>query len=134
MIKTCQKLSICLWISLAALSDGWKHAYAEDKLFKKLFIGYNKWSRPVRNISDVVIVKFGLSIAQLIDVVSWYFACFWCSPWKHYKKESCMVITEWKTNLNLKHQCNKIILNAFIFGLKVLMNVGGASAWIPPLV
>uniref|UniRef100_A0AAZ3R1Y5 Cholinergic receptor, nicotinic, alpha 2b (neuronal) n=1 Tax=Oncorhynchus tshawytscha TaxID=74940 RepID=A0AAZ3R1Y5_ONCTS len=34
----------------------------------KLFIGYNKWSRPVPNISDVVIVKFGLSIAQLIDV------------------------------------------------------------------
>ncbi|KAL4623923.1 neuronal acetylcholine receptor subunit alpha-2-like [Arapaima gigas] len=44
------------------------HAHAEDELFKKLFIGYNKWSRPVPNISDVVIVKFGLSIAQLIDV------------------------------------------------------------------
>ncbi|XP_030637485.1 neuronal acetylcholine receptor subunit alpha-2a [Chanos chanos] len=51
-----------------ALSDDWSHAHAEDQLFKKLFIGYNKWSRPVRNISDVVIVKFGLSIAQLIDV------------------------------------------------------------------
>uniref|UniRef100_A0A8C8HBW8 Cholinergic receptor, nicotinic, alpha 2b (neuronal) n=1 Tax=Oncorhynchus tshawytscha TaxID=74940 RepID=A0A8C8HBW8_ONCTS len=45
------------------------HSHAEDELFKKLFIGYNKWSRPVPNISDVVIVKFGLSIAQLIDVV-----------------------------------------------------------------
>ncbi|KAM3860946.1 neuronal acetylcholine receptor subunit alpha-2 [Diretmus argenteus] len=44
------------------------HMHAEDDLFKKLFIGYNKWSRPVSNISDVVIVKFGLSIAQLIDV------------------------------------------------------------------
>ncbi|CAB1330527.1 unnamed protein product [Coregonus sp. 'balchen'] len=51
-----------------ALSDDWTHAHAEDKLFKRLFIGYNKWSRPVRNITDVVIVKFGLSIAQLIDV------------------------------------------------------------------
>ncbi len=67
MIKTCQKV----WISLAALSDGWIHAHAEDKLFHKLFLGYNKWSRPVQNISDVVIVRFGLSIAQLIDVVSW---------------------------------------------------------------
>lgn len=46
------------------------HSHAEDDLFKKLFAGYNKWSRPVPNISDVVIVKFGLSIAQLIDVVS----------------------------------------------------------------
>lgn len=45
------------------------HTHAEDELFKKLFVGYNKWSRPVSNISDVVIVKFGLSIAQLIDVV-----------------------------------------------------------------
>lgn len=46
------------------------HSHAEDELFKTLFTGYNKWSRPVPNISDVVIVKFGLSIAQLIDVVS----------------------------------------------------------------
>ncbi|XP_068197898.1 neuronal acetylcholine receptor subunit alpha-2 isoform X2 [Antennarius striatus] len=44
------------------------HSHAEDDLFKTLFDGYNKWSRPVPNISDVVIVKFGLSIAQLIDV------------------------------------------------------------------
>ncbi|XP_059354840.1 neuronal acetylcholine receptor subunit alpha-2-like [Carassius carassius] len=44
------------------------HSHTEDDLFKKLFDGYNKWSRPVPNTSDVVIVKFGLSIAQLIDV------------------------------------------------------------------
>ena len=46
------------------------HSHAEDALFKKLFVGYNKYSRPVPNVTDVVIVKFGLSIAQLIDVVS----------------------------------------------------------------
>lgn len=45
-------------------------AHAEERLLKKLFSGYNKWSRPVANISDVVLVRFGLSIAQLIDVVS----------------------------------------------------------------
>lgn len=45
-------------------------AHAEERLLKKLFSGYNKWSRPVANISDVVLVHFGLSIAQLIDVVS----------------------------------------------------------------
>lgn len=53
----------------AVLCDQKMHSHAEDDLFKKLFTGYNKWSRPVPNISDVVIVKFGLSIAQLIDVV-----------------------------------------------------------------
>uniref|UniRef100_A0A671V6Q8 Cholinergic receptor nicotinic alpha 2 subunit n=1 Tax=Sparus aurata TaxID=8175 RepID=A0A671V6Q8_SPAAU len=52
----------------AALCDEKTHSHAEDDLFKSLFAGYNKWSRPVPNISDVVIVKFGLSIAQLIDV------------------------------------------------------------------
>lgn len=44
-------------------------AHAEERLLRKLFSGYNKWSRPVANISDVVLVHFGLSIAQLIDVV-----------------------------------------------------------------
>ena len=37
-------------------------AHAEERLLKKLFAGYNKWSRPVANISDVVLVHFGLSI------------------------------------------------------------------------
>lgn len=54
----------------AVLCHEKSHSHAEDDLFKTLFAGYNKWSRPVSNISDVVIVKFGLSIAQLIDVVS----------------------------------------------------------------
>uniref|UniRef100_A0A8C2IDY8 Cholinergic receptor, nicotinic, alpha 4b n=1 Tax=Cyprinus carpio TaxID=7962 RepID=A0A8C2IDY8_CYPCA len=37
-------------------------------LLQSLFSNYNKLSRPVANISDVVLVHFGLSIAQLIDV------------------------------------------------------------------
>ncbi|XP_007256716.3 neuronal acetylcholine receptor subunit alpha-2 [Astyanax mexicanus] len=59
-------LFIMLWKSVSCYEK--THSHAEDELFKKLFIGYNKWSRPVPNTSDVVIVKFGLSIAQLIDV------------------------------------------------------------------
>lgn len=67
-----------LWLSpvaivslSAALSlQAQTHSHAEERLFKYLFSGYNRWSRPVPNISDVVIVRFGLSIAQLIDVVS----------------------------------------------------------------
>ncbi|MBN3310345.1 ACHA4 protein, partial [Amia calva] len=43
-------------------------AHAEERLLKTLFTRYNKLSRPVANISDVVLVHFGLSIAQLIDV------------------------------------------------------------------
>lgn len=51
-------------------------AHAEERLLKRLFSGYNKWSRPVANISDVVLVRFGLSIAQLIDVVG--VGMTWC--------------------------------------------------------
>ncbi|XP_028253409.1 neuronal acetylcholine receptor subunit alpha-2 isoform X2 [Parambassis ranga] len=57
-----------LLLSQIVLCHDMTHSHAEDELFKTLFAGYNKWSRPVPNISDVVIVKFGLSIAQLIDV------------------------------------------------------------------
>ncbi|XP_030067864.1 neuronal acetylcholine receptor subunit alpha-4 [Microcaecilia unicolor] len=42
--------------------------HAEERLLRTLFSAYNKWSRPVANISDVLLVHFGLSIAQLIDV------------------------------------------------------------------
>ncbi|KAI4884612.1 hypothetical protein NFI96_034564 [Prochilodus magdalenae] len=63
LAKTLLLCCVCL-----CEAGDWTHAHAEDQLFKKLFSSYNKWSRPVRNITDVVIVKFGLSIAQLIDV------------------------------------------------------------------
>lgn len=56
-------------------------AHAEERLLKKLFSGYNKWSRPVANISDVVLVRFGLSIAQLIDVVSATSLCHQGQHW-----------------------------------------------------
>ena len=48
---------------------GGPKAHAEERLLQNLFVRYNKLSRPVANISDVVLVHFGLSIAQLIDVV-----------------------------------------------------------------
>lgn len=65
--------ALCLkwiFIPLAVCCYEKTHSHAEDELFRKLFVGYSKWSRPVPNTSDVVIVKFGLSIAQLIDVVT----------------------------------------------------------------
>uniref|UniRef100_A0A669CYI6 Cholinergic receptor, nicotinic, alpha 4b n=2 Tax=Oreochromis TaxID=8139 RepID=A0A669CYI6_ORENI len=40
----------------------------EERLLQNLFANYNKLSRPVRNTTDTVLVHFGLSIAQLIDV------------------------------------------------------------------
>ncbi|XP_068605221.1 neuronal acetylcholine receptor subunit alpha-4b [Brachionichthys hirsutus] len=42
--------------------------HAEERLLQDLFAHYNKLSRPVENTTDTVLVHFGLSIAQLIDV------------------------------------------------------------------
>uniref|UniRef100_A0A672UFU5 Cholinergic receptor nicotinic alpha 2 subunit n=1 Tax=Strigops habroptila TaxID=2489341 RepID=A0A672UFU5_STRHB len=63
-------VSMLVWCPLPLSRTGFEQpsSRAEDRLFKHLFTGYNRWSRPVPNTSDVVIVKFGLSIAQLIDV------------------------------------------------------------------
>uniref|UniRef100_A0A673GXR5 Cholinergic receptor, nicotinic, alpha 4b n=1 Tax=Sinocyclocheilus rhinocerous TaxID=307959 RepID=A0A673GXR5_9TELE len=41
---------------------------AEDRLLRFLLTGYSKLARPVQNITDVVHVRFGLSISQLTDV------------------------------------------------------------------
>ncbi|KAL4655659.1 neuronal acetylcholine receptor subunit alpha-4-like [Arapaima gigas] len=43
-------------------------AHGEERLLRTLLMHYNKLSRPVANISEVVLVRFGLSIAQLVDV------------------------------------------------------------------
>ncbi|KAK2857089.1 hypothetical protein Q5P01_005824 [Channa striata] len=58
----------CLCVSVSVLAEDWTRLHTEDELFRSLFGGYSKWTRPARNVTDVVIVKFGLSIAQLIDV------------------------------------------------------------------
>lgn len=42
----------------------------EEELFRKLFSNYNRLIRPVANNSDILDVSFGLTMSQLIDVVS----------------------------------------------------------------
>uniref|UniRef100_A0A4W5L0C3 Cholinergic receptor, nicotinic, alpha 4b n=1 Tax=Hucho hucho TaxID=62062 RepID=A0A4W5L0C3_9TELE len=60
-------------LNLCPLGGPQVHAFhaahaAEERLLKNLFAHYNMLSRPVANTSDVLLVHFGLSIAQLIDV------------------------------------------------------------------
>lgn len=45
-------------------------SYFEKKLLKELFIDYKKDMRPVLNDNDTVMVAIGLSLSQIIDVVS----------------------------------------------------------------
>ncbi|XP_032186740.1 neuronal acetylcholine receptor subunit alpha-2 [Mustela erminea] len=89
---------------------------AEGRLFKHLFRGYNRWARPVPNTSDVVIVRFGLSIAQLIDV-----------------DEKNQMMT---TNVWLKQEWNdyKLHWNPADFGNITSLRVPSEMIWIPDIV
>ncbi|XP_056419744.1 neuronal acetylcholine receptor subunit alpha-2 isoform X3 [Hyla sarda] len=91
-------------------------SHAEERLFKNLFSGYNRWSRPVPNTSDVVIVKFGLSIAQLIDV-----------------DEKNQMMT---TNVWLKQEWNdyKLRWNPADYDNVTSIRVPSEMIWIPDIV
>ncbi|XP_077131534.1 neuronal acetylcholine receptor subunit beta-3 isoform X2 [Ranitomeya variabilis] len=43
-------------------------AEIEDALLRNLFMGYQKWVRPVQNPNKTIKVNFGLKITQLVDV------------------------------------------------------------------
>ena len=45
-------------------------SYFENQLLKDLFKNYNKDMRPVLDDNDTVIVTMGLSLHQIMDVVS----------------------------------------------------------------
>uniref|UniRef100_A0A667Y5L3 Cholinergic receptor, nicotinic, alpha 4b n=1 Tax=Myripristis murdjan TaxID=586833 RepID=A0A667Y5L3_9TELE len=68
-VFSCPDASFSSFLPLVCPQVG-PRGHAEERLLKDLFAHYNKLSRPVENTSDVVFVHFGLSIAQLIDVVS----------------------------------------------------------------
>nr|XP_033795785.1 neuronal acetylcholine receptor subunit alpha-2 isoform X1 [Geotrypetes seraphini]XP_033795786.1 neuronal acetylcholine receptor subunit alpha-2 isoform X1 [Geotrypetes seraphini] len=92
------------------------HLNAEEHLFKDLFSDYNRWSRPVPNTSDIVIVKFGLSIAQLIDV-----------------DEKNQMMT---TNVWLKQEWHdyKLRWNPADYGNVTSIRVPSEMIWIPDIV
>jgi hypothetical protein len=41
-----------------------------NRLYEDLMMSYNRFVRPVQNDSDTLLVKLGLKLSQLIDVVS----------------------------------------------------------------
>uniref|UniRef100_A0A8C9PQP9 Cholinergic receptor nicotinic alpha 2 subunit n=1 Tax=Spermophilus dauricus TaxID=99837 RepID=A0A8C9PQP9_SPEDA len=108
-----------LWWPLllpAALAQRGPHTQAEDRLFKHLFRGYNRWARPVPNTSDVVIVRFGLSIAQLIDVD---------------EKNQMMTTNVW---LRQEWSDYKLRWNPADFGNITSLRVPSEMIWIPDIV
>uniref|UniRef100_A0A8C0WQB5 Neuronal acetylcholine receptor subunit alpha-2 n=2 Tax=Castor canadensis TaxID=51338 RepID=A0A8C0WQB5_CASCN len=111
------KLSlVCFLLMPAVFAQRGLHTQAEDRLFKHLFGDYNRWARPVPNTSDVVIVRFGLSIAQLIDVD---------------EKNQMMTTKVW-----LKQEWNdyKLRWNPVDFGNITSLRVPSEMIWIPDIV
>ncbi|KAF3688405.1 Neuronal acetylcholine receptor subunit alpha-2 Precursor [Channa argus] len=49
----------CCWILLisSVLTEDWTRVHTEDELFRSLFGRYSKWTRPARNVTDMVIVN-----------------------------------------------------------------------------
>ncbi|KAM6463537.1 neuronal acetylcholine receptor subunit alpha-2 [Liasis olivaceus] len=103
-------------LSESASVQGRTQTQAEERLFRYLFSAYNRWSRPVPNTSDVVIVRFGLSIAQLIDV-----------------DEKNQMMT---TNVWLKQEWNdyKLQWNPTDFDNVTSIRVPSEMIWIPDIV
>ena len=51
-------------------SIGSEASLAEERLLQELFDGYKKEARPVKIDNETVTVKLGLTVSQIIDVVS----------------------------------------------------------------
>lgn len=56
--------------SPAVPSIGCGGSEAEHRLYTALFESYNQFVRPVKNVSDPVIIQFEVSMSQLVKVVS----------------------------------------------------------------
>lgn len=65
-----------LSVSLAEHSRLHQYQAEERRLFAHLFDKYDSLSRPVRNASSTVVVDFGLSLNQILDLVSHNFSNF----------------------------------------------------------
>ncbi len=54
--------------------------FHEKRLLNDLLRHYNYLERPVINESTPVLLTFGITLQQIIDVVSFLIALAWCCP------------------------------------------------------
>ena len=58
------------WVNASLVQLDETPTTAEDRLFHRLFDKYNKDARPVLHDTDTVNVTFGMTLSQIVDVVS----------------------------------------------------------------
>ncbi|XP_033102305.1 neuronal acetylcholine receptor subunit alpha-4-like [Anneissia japonica] len=63
-----KRVTYIKYVILLAIIEGCMGSKSAEKLYYDLMRGYDELIRPVENVTEPVIVKFGVSISQLIDV------------------------------------------------------------------
>lgn len=71
-MRSAMRLASSLAVCLALAASGAAAAPSSDanRLYEDLMMSYNRFVRPVQNDTDTLVVKLGLKLSQLIDVVS----------------------------------------------------------------
>jgi hypothetical protein len=69
ILRRTLKAAFQTWLSLWCVAESLQGAH-ERKLLNDLLATYNTLERPVANESEPLEVKFGLTLQQIIDVVS----------------------------------------------------------------
>ncbi|KAI8478975.1 Neuronal acetylcholine receptor subunit alpha-2 [Branchiostoma belcheri] len=116
-ISACCTANCAQWSVITPKENpGANASKAEEKLFRDLFRNYNKWIRPVANVSDNVTVAFGVSISQLIDV-----------------DEKNQIMT---TNVWLRQEWNdhKLQWNPEDYDGVTVLRVPSTDLWLPDIV
>ena len=74
--------------------------YYEEKLISTLMKNYSKLARPVENNLDPVNIKLGLSLQQIIDVVSQRpIVCFWLTTISKLLSRNCLYFQDEKNEM-----------------------------------
>lgn len=61
---------LCFCLGTAIVQRAVEANSDANRLYEDLMMSYNRFVRPVQNDSDTLVVKLGLKLSQLIDVVS----------------------------------------------------------------
>ena len=59
-----------IFIAHTVLTTGCHGGVHQRKLYRDLMVNYNRLERPVQNDSAPIVVELGLTLLQIIDVVS----------------------------------------------------------------
>ncbi|XP_051025552.1 neuronal acetylcholine receptor subunit alpha-6 [Acomys russatus] len=142
-------LGLCLWLcGFLASFKGCTCCASEEQLFHTLFAHYNRFIRPVENVSDPVTVHFELAITQLanVDEVNQIMETnLWLRHiWKDYKLrwdpmaydgiETLRVPADkiWKPDIVLY---NNAVGDFQVEGkTKALLKYDGMITWTPPAI